>query len=62
MGKRKAYNSSRSDVLDFKSMTPPLRTGLEKGNTFISAFIPTRPGGALKGGGKKTKEIKKRRS
>jgi len=35
-----------------KSMTPPFRTGLEKGNNSISAFIPTLPGGAFKGGGK----------
>jgi len=34
-------------------MTPPFRTGLEKGNNSISAFIPTLPGGAFKGGGKK---------
>jgi len=33
-------------------MTPPFRTGLEKGNNSISASIPTLPGGALKGGGK----------
>jgi hypothetical protein len=33
-------------------MTPPFRTGLEKGNNSISAFIPTLPGGAFKGGGK----------
>jgi len=46
--------------MDFKSMTPPLRAGIEKGNNSISASPPSR--GALKGGGKKTKEIKKRRS
>jgi len=34
-------------------MTPPFRVGLEKGNNSISASIPTLPGGAFKGGGKK---------
>jgi len=32
-------------------MTPPFRTGLEKGNNSIS-FILTLPGGSFKGGGK----------
>jgi len=35
-----------------KSMTPPFRTGLEKGNNSISACTPILPGGAFKGGGK----------
>jgi len=39
------------EFTNFKSMTPPFRTGLEKGNNSISAFIPTLPGGAFKGGG-----------
>jgi len=49
-------NLSRSEGgMDFKSMTPPFRAGLEKGNNSISASISTLPGGAFKGGGKKAK-------
>jgi len=40
-----------------KSMTPPFRAGLEKGNNSISASIPTLPGGAFKGGGKLDRNI-----
>jgi len=39
-------------MLPGRSMTPPFRTGLEKGNNSISASIPTLPCGAFKGGGK----------
>jgi len=49
---RAEARGSLLNTVAIESMTPPFRTGLEKGNNSISASIPTLPGGAFKGGGK----------